>query len=115
MWLAYFNGGSGGWIYPLQKKPKTPKKGIRLLIIRLGCYQVETYTSMKMVYTTLGFYNPLLLDDQNNELDLSIPSGSALSIATFKITNKPTAKAIGSPNHKATKNYKNNNLFIAHW
>jgi len=76
---------------------------------------VDTYTSIKSLATTLGFCNPLLLDDQNNELDLSIPSGSALSIATFKITNKPTAKAIGSPSHKATKNYKNNNLFIAHW
>jgi len=76
---------------------------------------VDTYTSIKSLATTLRLCNPLLLDDQNNELDLSIPSGSALSIATFKITNKPTAKAIGSPSHKATKNYKNNNLFIAHW
>jgi len=70
---------------------------------------------MKMVYTTFRLCNPLLLDAHNNKLVLSIPSGSALSIATFKITNKPSAKAIGSPSHKATKNYKNNNLFIAHW
>jgi len=32
---------------------------------------VDTYTSMKMVYTTLGLCKPLLLDEQSNTLDLT--------------------------------------------
>ena len=47
------------------KKAEEPQKGIRLLIIRLGCQQVDTYTYTKILSITLGLCNPLLLDDQN--------------------------------------------------
>ena len=54
-----------------QKKPKTPLKGIRLLKNRLGYQQVDTYTSIKSLATTLRLCNPLLLDEQINTLDLT--------------------------------------------
>ena len=48
-----------------KKSRRPPLKGIRLLINRLGWQQVDTYTSMKILSTTLRLYNPLLLDEQN--------------------------------------------------
>ena len=35
------------------------------LSIQLGCQQVDTYTCIKMIATTLKLCNPLLLDEQN--------------------------------------------------
>jgi len=55
------------------KKTEDPLKGIRLLINRLGCHQVDTYTYTKILSTTFRLCNPLLLDAHKSTLDLSIP------------------------------------------
>ena len=58
---------------------------------------------------------PLVLDDQNNELNLSIPSRSALSIATFKITTQANRQGYRFPKPQGNQELQKNNLFIAHY
>ena len=52
------------------KKAEDPLKGLSAFIYRLGCHQVDTYTSKKMVYTTFRLCNPLLLDALYITVDL---------------------------------------------
>jgi len=55
------------------KKAEDPNKGHSAFNNSTWLPSGRTYTYTKILSTTLKLCNPLLLDEQNNELDLSTP------------------------------------------
>ena len=67
----------------LHKKSRSTPKGHSVFNNSTWLPSGRTYTSMKILSTTLRLCNPLLLDEQNNTLDLSIQVLDILDMESY--------------------------------